>query len=109
MRVTGIRLSPSITTFPVLVGSSTDCSVTLPVELVASAVEVQTPESAVYCAVGAAGAGFTGQDPAVFSPPTNAARLALPTTRLEGSNNAPPDAPAPVLPIPLTSPQKVDS
>ncbi len=55
-----------------------------PVVLVVSAVEVQTAARAVYCAVtvlalGAAGA-VAGQMPAVPSPLTRLARLALPTT-----------------------------
>jgi hypothetical protein len=83
------------------------------VELDLSAVEVHTPDRAVNNVVavladGAGGVG-AGQVPAVFCPPVRSARLALPTTKLFGLNNAEPDPPAPMFPKPLTVPQKVES
>src|ERR1700692_247726 len=103
VKVTDSTARPSLTNAPVCAESSTDCSVTVPVLLVVSAVEAKTEEKAVNCAVTVSGAGvgggLAGQTPAEFAPFWSAARLALPTSRLFGSNSAAPEAPAPTLPV----------
>src|ERR1700692_412105 len=104
---------PDTAIWPVLPGSSSDFNVLLPVELVRSAVEVQAPNNAVNKAVAVlgdgVGGGWTGQAPAVFSPPVSCARLALPTTWLFALNSAEPEPPAPIFPRLLTTPQNVES
>src|ERR1700722_6102252 len=107
--VMGCVASPGAVSAPVEFGSSNDLSVLLVVELVRSAVEVQTPDSEVNSAVTVSGrgvgGGLTGQTPAEFSPFVSAARLAVPTPRLLGLKSADPEAPAPTFPSPFTTPQ----
>src|SRR6185436_14292920 len=99
---------PSSTLVPVLSGSSTDFSVAGLVVLVVSAVESHTEKNALYSAAVFVAFGAGGEDTGhAPSPPCpdSSARLAVPTSRLLGSNRPPPEAPPPMLPTWFTTPQ----
>ena len=103
---------PVAVIWPVAPGSSKDLSVLPAVELVRSDDELHTPDIAVKSAVTVLGAGVGG-GLAGHTPKSElsltSARLRLPTTRLSGLNRAEPEAPGLTLPIPLTTPQNVES